>query len=148
MCEVINTEVPVSTDSSEKMKRMRTALKAIGGWVSYFMGICTLAFGFLTPAGTDMFIIIIGSVITVTGLVLLHQHVVQKNLSGKESLVKSIKYIGMLLFIPGLLGKWVSSSSSELASFFSPFLYTGLLIIVLSMVLKRAWGIKRVKGEK
>jgi hypothetical protein len=148
MCEVINTEVPVSTDSSEKMKRMRTALKAIGGWVSYFMGICTLALGFLTPAGTDMFIIIIGSIITITGLVLLHQHVIQKNLSGKERLVKGIRYTGALLFIPGLLGKWVSSSSAELAAFFSPFLYTGLFIFFLSMVLRRMWGIKRVKSDR
>ncbi len=151
MCEIISSENQeiVADQSSEKMKRMAIALKAVGGWFSYFMGISALAFGTLTDIGTDMFIVIIGIGIIIPGLVLLHQHVKQKALTGKARIVKGVKYIGGLLLIPGVLGILIGKSS-PLLPFCQLLAFSGLLIFVISIILKKAWGLKspkRIKSE-
>jgi hypothetical protein len=147
MCEVVNTEKPVIPDNSEKMKRMATALKALGGWFSYFLGVSALGLGTLTPLGIDLFTIIIGFIITGCGLYLLHQHVVQKNLSGRARLVKGIKYTGSLLLLPGFIGKISVGRDLPVSGFFALLFYTGLLIFISSFILSRLWGIKKMASR-
>lgn len=153
MCESLSfqdgePEISEDIDPAEKaakMRRMGIALRAVGGWFAYFMGNLALAFGLLTPLGTDLFSVITGLIICSVAFVLLFQHLSMKEMTKKELIVKLLKYGGLLFFIPGVLGSMITGFNSGL---FSTILYTGLTFIVISFILKKAWKIKRPKKIK
>ena len=141
--ENLDLEIPVSSEPSEKMKRMRLAIKALAGWVSYLMGTGALALGTLTPLGTDIFTISIGLFIMGTGLFLLFQHIKGKNLQGKPRIVKTVKYLGGLLAIPGFVGTRVIFGQHYLHSTASTLFMVGAGLLFLSFLLRKTWKLNK-----
>lgn len=136
----------------EKMKRMSIAVKGVGGWFSYFMGMATLIVGTLNIYEIykfiDPFITFLGIFITLGGIYLLINHINLKKFIGKVKIVKLVKTFGLLLFIPAVLAIMVLSPESNKYSFFYTLFIIGSIIIMISIILKKIWGIKTEKRKK
>ncbi len=156
MSELINSSVNIDNSETEaKMKRMSIAVKAVGGWFSYFLGIATLAFGTINIYEwfkyIDPFITGIGFVIVALGIYLLFAHVKAKKdsgFNGKPMIVKLVKYAGGIIFIPGILSliNLPIKSSLHLTSLIITII--GAAFLILSFVLKKMWGIKSEKRKR
>jgi uncharacterized membrane protein HdeD (DUF308 family) len=136
----------------EKMKRMSIAVKGIGGWFSYFMGMATLIVGTLNIYEIykfiDLFISFLGISITSGGIYLIIDNFIKKKFIGKLRIIKLLKTFGGLTIIPGTLAIMVlSKDSNKYNTFFTLFLF-GVILIIFSMILKKAWGIKTEKRKK
>lgn len=136
----------------EKMKRMAVAVKGVGGWFSYFMGMATLIVGTINIYQiykfVDYFISFLGVSITLTGLYLLTMHVLAKKFQGKVRIVKLIKLFGGIFVIPGLLGIMTLNQDSSIYNFFAILTGIGAGLIFTSFILKKAWGIKTEKRKR
>lgn len=136
----------------EKMKRMSIAVKGVGGWFSYFMGMATLIVGTLNIYEIykfiDPFITFLGICITSGGIYLLINHIIQKKFTGKVKIVKLVKTFGLLLFIPAILAIMVLSPESNKYSSFYNLLIIGSILIIISVILKKIWGIKTEKRKR
>ncbi|MBC7475232.1 MAG: hypothetical protein H7263_13140 [Candidatus Sericytochromatia bacterium] len=144
-----------NSETEAKMKRMAIAVKAVGGWFSYFFGMATLAFGTINIYEwfkyIDIFITGIGFIIVIFGLYLLFAHVKAKKnsgMNGKTMIVKLVKYAGGIIFIPGILSliNLPIKSNLHLTSLITAII--GAIFLILSFILKKMWGIKSEKRKK
>lgn len=136
----------------EKMKRMSIAVKGVGGWFSYFMGMATLIVGTLNILELykfiDPFVTFFGVPITLGGIYLIILHFIQKKFTGKLKIVKLFKMIGLFSIIPGALGLFVFSKESNKYETFVIMAIIGFVLILTSMLLKKIWKIKTPKRKR
>lgn len=136
----------------EKMKRMSIAVKGVGGWFSYFMGMATLIVGTLNILELykfiDPFVTFFGLPITLGGIYLIIMHFIQKKFTGKLKIVKLFKMFGLFSIIPGVLGIMVFNQVSNKYNFFLYSSIIGTSLIIISIILKKVWKIKIPKRKR
>ncbi len=148
----MNTLEEEYNSQEQKMKRMSIAVKGIAGWFSYFIGCAVLIVGtlniYMQFKQLDYFITFLGLPILIGGFYLLYSHIKLKNFLGKVKIVKLVKTFGGLFILPGLLGLTTFGYESIYSKNFLTSASIGLALIIISIFLKKAWGIKTEKRKR
>lgn len=121
----------------EKMKRMRTAVKGVAAWFSYFMGTASLLISIFNPWGLEIMSFSFGIIILSISMFLFYQHLKEKKIEGLFRITRNVKFLGWFLFIPSFIGRNLIDKSENLHHIFNYILILGFIFMLSSIGLKR-----------
>lgn len=131
MCNIETVEKKETRSPEEKMKRMRTALKAVGGWLSYLMGNGALFIAILNPFGFEPVSFVFGVLILLTSITLLYQYTKNKPLDGIAKTSRYLTFTGAFILIPSFVITRVLKTTNPNYNYFYYSMIISILVIFI-----------------